>query len=385
MAQGKPLTLGLPRMHKERGERRDFLPSLVRRLTKWGVEVYAESGIGLGMGLTDADYAGLGVHVVDGQEAYAQDVVLVLRSPELDELTKLKRGATLVSMLHFPTRPQRIRRLTELGLEALSLDSIEDDEGQRLVENMHAVAWNGLEAAFDTLEKTDATLLDPGRPPVRVTVMGVGMVGKHAVEAATKYGRLERSEAFRQRGLQGVEVTVLGRDLTGHWAYMRERLRNTDVLVDATQRSNPSQPLIPNEWLAWLPQHAIVCDLVVDPYVLEVTPPTVRSVEGIPRGDLDQYVFLPEDPGWMKTVPAEIPTQHRRATATCYSWPGVHPRECMERYEHQLAPLLETLFSRGGVEHLRPDGDFHERALCRASLRSWNGSLDLPGSEEPQD
>lgn len=384
MAQGKSLTLGLPRMHKERGERRDFLPSLVRRMTERGVEVYVESGIGSGMGLKDADYAGPGVHVVDGLEACKQDVVLVLRAPELEELKKLERGATLVSMLHFPTRPRRIRRLTELGLEALSLDSIADDEGRRLVENMRAVAWNGLEAAFDTLEKTDPTLMDSGRPPVRVTVMGVGMVGKHAVEAATKYGRLERSKSFRQRELPGVEVTVLGRDLTSHWAYMRERLRNTDVLVDATQRSNPSQPLIPNEWLAWLPQHAVVCDLVVDPYVLEVTPPTVRSVEGIPRGDLDQYVFLPDDPGWMRTVPEQIPHAHRRATVSCYSWPGVHPRECMALYEQQLAPLLETLFRRGGVANLRADGDFHERALCRASLRSWNGS-EAPRSDEAQD
>ncbi|HSP79755.1 MAG TPA: hypothetical protein VLQ93_14580, partial [Myxococcaceae bacterium] len=116
-----PLTLGLPRMHKERGERRDFLPSLVRRMTKLGVEVYVESGIGSGMGLTDADYAGPGVHVVEHLETYRQDVVLVLRSPELDEYSKLEKGSTLISMLHFPTRPRRIRRLTELGLEAISL------------------------------------------------------------------------------------------------------------------------------------------------------------------------------------------------------------------------------------------------------------------------
>ncbi len=388
MAQTRnTLTLGLPRMHKERGERRDFLPGLVRRMTEMGVEVHVESGIGSGMGLTDADYAGAGVHVVDHAEAFRQDVVLVLRSPELDEMSKLKRGATLISMLHFPTRPRRIRRLTELGLEAISLDSIADDEGRRLVENMHAVAWNGLEAAFQALQKTDATLEDSGRPPVRVTVMGVGMVGKHAVEAATKYGNLERSKAYRQRHLLGVEVTVLGRDLTHHWPYMRERLRLTDILVDATQRSNPSVPLIPNDWIAWLPPHAVVCDLVVDPYVLEATPPTVRSLEGIPRGDLDQYIFMPDDPGWQKSIPEPIPTKHRRAVVSCYSWPGVHPKECMQHYEEQLLPLLTKLFERGGAAGLEPKGDFFERALCRASLRTWGGGpgADAAKSQEAQD
>jgi alanine dehydrogenase len=370
-----PLTFGLPRMHKEAGERRDFLPALVAEVAKLGVEVYVERGIGSGMGLSDQDYldASPRVHVVDHLEAFKQDVVLVLRCPEMDELEKLKPGATLISMIHFPTRPKRIRRLTEMGLHAISLDSIADDDGKRLVENMKAVAWNGVEAGFQALAKNFPEFDDEARGPIRVTVMGAGLVGKHAVEAATKYGDRERATALDGKGLAGVEVTVLGRNLTGRWQYMREQFLQTDLLVDATQRSDPSRPLVPNEWLSWLPQHAVVCDLVVDPYVLDGNPPTVRSLEGIPRGSLDQYIFWPDDPKWDQTVPKSIDSTHRRTVATCYSWPGVHPKECMALYGRQLGPMLETLFRRGGVDALRPDGDFFERALCRASLRQWNG------------
>jgi len=124
----RPLTFGLPRMHKEAGERRDFLPALVEGLVAAGAEVFVESGIGSGMGLTDGDYAGIAphVHAVSSDEAYRQDVVLVLRCP--DDFKRLRPGATLVSMLHFPTRPDRLSRLVELGLEAVSLDSIVDDD-----------------------------------------------------------------------------------------------------------------------------------------------------------------------------------------------------------------------------------------------------------------
>jgi alanine dehydrogenase len=367
------LTFGLPRMHKEAGERRDFLPQLAAEVARLGVEVYVERGIGSGMGLTDADYAAVSprVHVVEHAEAFRQDVVLVLRCPELDELTKLKPGATLISMIHFPTRPKRIKRLLEMGLQAVSLDSIADDDGKRLVENMRAVAWNGVEAGFAALAKNFPEFDDEARGPIRVTVMGAGLVGKHAVESATKYGDRERATALDGKGLAGVEVTVLGRNLTGRWQYMRERFLQTDLLVDATQRSNPSQALIPNEWIGWLPQHAVVCDLVVDPYVLDGQPPTVRSLEGIPRGNLDQYVFDPEDPKWNDTVPPSIDSRNRRTAVTCYSWPGVHPQECMALYGRQLAPMLETLFKKGGVEALSPEGDFFERALCRASVSRW--------------
>ncbi|MBX5484606.1 MAG: hypothetical protein IRZ16_22510 [Myxococcaceae bacterium] len=164
------------------------------------------------------------------------------------------------------------------------------------------------------------------------------MVGKHAVEAATQYGSIRRSRDFGDRGLSGVEVTVIGRELTGSETYMRQKLTATEVLIDVTQRSDPTRPLIPNERIGHLPSHAVVCDLVVDPYVLQSDPPTERSLEGIPRGDLDPFKFLPNDPAWTKTIPASIPSKHRRATATCSSRPGVHPKEYTARYGELLLP-----------------------------------------------
>ena len=151
----------------------------------------------------------------------------------------------------------------------------------------------------------------------------------------------------------------------------RERLRLTDVLVDTTQRSDPSVPLVPNPWIALLPEHAVICDCVVDPYQLESDPPTVRGIEGIPQGSLDRFVFPVDDLTWESSVPGGVPHAHRRTVVSCYSWPGVHPEPCMETYGAQLAPLLETLVERGGVTGLRPDGRFHERALARACLRHW--------------
>ena len=251
------VTIGFPRMHKEPGERRDFLPPLVGLLTALGAEVYLESGIGSAMGYTDVDYTALSpnVHVTDEETAYRQDIVVVLRSPD-GRYEKIRRGATLVSMLHFPTRPARVRLLQDLGIEGIALDIIAGDDGRRLVENLRSVAWNGVASAFTALERRWPDLVDRDRDPVRVTIMGAGQVGKHAVEFATKYGDDARNEAFMRLGLPGVEVVTTGRNLTRDEAYLRRRLGVTDILVDATQRHDPSVPLVPNAWLGLMPEHA---------------------------------------------------------------------------------------------------------------------------------
>jgi hypothetical protein len=155
-AGGRARSLGLPRMHKEKGELRDFLPGLVESVADLGVEVVVESGIGSGMGLSDADYLQTGPNVRPGsnEEALAQDVVLVLRSPD-DRYQALSRGATLISMLHYPTRPRRVARLMNLGLEASRV----------LRSNIHLLGKLGA----DVWVSAPRTLIPPGIERLGVT------------------------------------------------------------------------------------------------------------------------------------------------------------------------------------------------------------------------
>ena len=365
------VTVGFPRMHKEPSERRDFLPPLIGLLAANGAEIFLETGTGSGMGYTDTDYTAVSphVHITDEEECYRQDIVVVLRAPE-GKYEWLRRGAVLVSMLHFSTRPGRVAMLRDLGIDAVSLDLITNDTGRRLVENLRSVAWNGVASAFAALERGWPNLRNPHRSTVKVTILGAGRVGRHAVEFATKYGDDARNEAFARLGLAGVEVVTAGRNLTGDAGYLRGRLTVTDVLVDATARRDPSVPVVPNAWLAVMPDHAVICDLAVDPYLLDNVPPIVRGIEGIPQGNLDQWEFAPDDPAW-DALPPEIPTDERRTVVSCYSWPGVRPEPCMHVYGSQLAPLLELLVSNGGVEGVRPDGSYFEQAIARGSLRYW--------------
>ncbi len=365
-----PKTLGLPRMRNEAGEKRVFLPEFVQFVAALGVNVFIEEGYGSNSGFSFGDYklANPLVNLVSREEAYHQEVVLILRSPKRDEFKLMKPGTILFSMLHFGTRPVRIQRLTEAGIRALSMDSVVNDVNIRLVENMKSVAWNGLETAFDQLEKRWPGLVKPDMQPIRTLILGTGMVGKYAIDAATKLGDVERNKEHIANSGPGTIAMSVGRNLSTQAEAMEALFTQADILVDSTQRRDPGKPVVPNEWIAWLPEHAVIVDLAVDPYTLDATPPVVRGVEGIPQGNLDQYVFQPDDPNWDKTVPASVNSKNRRTTVTCYSWPGIHPEACMLHYAQQLEPFMEVLFEKG-YDGISLDGEYFERALYRASLK----------------
>jgi alanine dehydrogenase len=370
----KSITIGMARMRLESGERRDFLPPFISRLMRHGAKVVLEHDYGSGMGFTEDDYRKVApkVQFAPHEEIYKQEYVIVLRCPAESKLKQLNKGATLISMLHYPTRPQRVELLRALGVEGISLDSLKDDNGRRLVENLKSVAWNGLEAGFQVLRSV-YPVEDAERNPIQVTVLGVGAVGIHAVQAASRYGNLQHWLTLAKRGVPGVQVTAVDYDVVNQEKVMRAILKSADILVDATQRPDASQVVIPNEWIGLMPEHAVLVDLSVDPYNFDVEPPEVKGVEGVPQGNLDQYVFAPNDPAY-DLIPSRVNTKHRRHAVSCYSWPGIHPKECMELYGNQLRPVMRKIIEKGGAQNINPKGLYFERAVSRAMLSRWRGS-----------
>ncbi len=366
------ISIGFPIMREEPGEKRVFLPDFLHKLTGIGFEVFIEEGYGnsLDFYFDDFKIENPRIHPLEREEIFKQNYVLILRSPHDDEFALLGKNSCLISMLHYPTHPLRRKIIEENNIQAISLDSIVDDFNLRLVENMKSVAWNSLEVAYAQFEKYIPNLIREDRTAWKVFIIGTGMVGKQAVNAASKLGKKERNLEHIRLGGPGAIVTTIGRNIAYHADQMIELLAQSDIIVDATQRYDPSKPIIPNGWIAHLPEHAIIVDLSVDPYTPDSIPPVVKGIEGIPHGNLDQFIFEKDDPNWEKTIPKIIPTTNRRKVLSCYSWPGIHPESCMRHYGQQLLPLMRVLYKKN-YHTLSPDGLHFERALFRARLDSF--------------
>jgi alanine dehydrogenase len=367
------IVVGLPRMIHEPGERRDFLPDFVEAIARAGASsIVLERGYGSGMGIEEHLYHHISSRVKFGshEDCFSADAVLVVRCPPVADLERLREGALLVTMLHFRTHPARTQRLIERGVRAVSLDSLTDDSGARRVEYMQGVAWNGTAAAFRSMASQRSDFSSPAREALHVLVLGAGAVGTNAMQAAIRYGDVALRSRLHDAGVPGVEVTVVDYDLTGRPEYMQDRLGWAGLLVDATQRGDATVPVIPNSWIAAMPEDAVILDLSADGYDFSFDPPLVKGIEGIPEGTLEHYLFYRDDVAYAALDP-RVRTENRRTALSCYAWPGIHPFPCMKRYGEQLRPFVPLLLGKDASRWDTHADDPEERSLARAEVTRW--------------
>ena len=362
-------TIGFPRMHKEISEKRAFLPEFFKELEVNGALIYIENGYGSKMGFTHEDYLNVNKHItfVSQDESYKQDIVIVLRSPEFEELELIPDGTILLSMLHYPTRSKRNKMLLKKKIKAVSLDSIRGDFMQRLVFNAKGTSGHGMEVAFDELEKVRTDLYSSKRGPLEVSIIGMGMIGLHAGKSAGKFARPEIAAKIKEAKAKGVMINMLPRNITSDKEEMAKILKRTDILVDASTRDNPYEYIIDNEMLANLKSDAIIVDLTADPYLVDEEGVQVKAIEGIPTGTLDKYVIYKDDKEYYD-IPDTVNKSNRRTVISCDAWPGVKPRECMELYAIQMLPIITKLVEKDFEEMSLDSHYYFDRAISRATL-----------------
>jgi alanine dehydrogenase len=362
-------------MHKEAGEKRDFLPEFIEALGQYNIEVVIENGYGHAMDTDPSSYLKANSKARFGtiSEAYQQDLVIVLRFPSSKELDLMKCGSILMSMIHFETRPDRVKSLQERNITGLSLDAIMDDNGQRLVENIAGTSWNGMKAAFQELSKNEQWFFDTQRLYTTVTIIGFGSVGIHAARAASKYGSLEFHRTAKIQRIPGVLVQSVGRNITQDEKALANILKTTDILADASKRDNPTISIIKNEFLELLPHTTVILDLTADPYNFDTRPYQVKGIEGIPTGSLDGYVFQTDHPVY-SVLSKYVNTKHRRVVVSCNAWPAITPARCMNIYGKQISCFFPILFSKPLSQLNKQSDNILERALARSTLEYFLSS-----------
>jgi NAD(P) transhydrogenase subunit alpha len=196
------------------GERRVALvPDLVPKLIKTGLQVVVQAGAGAPASFLDAAYAAQGARL-EPEVLGQADILLKVQPPTVDEVPRLKEGATLIGFLQPYTNAAGIaalaaRQVTAFAMELMpritraqpmdALSAMSTVAGYKAV----LIAANHLPKFFPLLMTAAGTVT-----PARVFVIGAGVAGLQAIGTAKRLGAVV--EAYDTRPVVKEQVESLG-------------------------------------------------------------------------------------------------------------------------------------------------------------------------------
>ena len=208
------MKVGVPK-ETTAGERRvGVVPEAVEKLRDRGLEVLVEAGAGRGYYVDDA-YREVGAEVIGADRLWGEsDLVAKVLPPTEDEVTRLRRGQALVSLLQPVPRAELVRRIAERGASAFSMDAIPRiarAQSMDALSSMSSVAGyksvligaNALGRYLPMMTTAAGTI-----KAARVLVLGAGVAGLQAIATAHRLGA--RVTAFDIRPEVKEQIESLG-------------------------------------------------------------------------------------------------------------------------------------------------------------------------------
>ncbi len=269
--KGKKFSIGVPRETCLHERRACITPDAVQVLVSHGHEIIIESDAGKGSFFTDLQYSDAGAKIVNNpQEAFAQDLVLKINPPTLEEIEYLKPSSYLVSALQINLRDKDyFLRLAEKKVNAIAFEFITDDYKQlALVRLIGEIAGTiSILYASELLALSNGLMLGgiTGVRPTEVVIIGAGIVGEFATKSAIGLGASVKVFDNSLSKLRRLHTLVDSRVPTSiiDPKELAKSLRRADVVIAALPRLNMS-PIVTEEMVTKMKKGSVIIDVTID-------------------------------------------------------------------------------------------------------------------------
>ncbi|MFC1508120.1 hypothetical protein ACFL60_00350 [Candidatus Omnitrophota bacterium] len=263
--------------------------------------VFVEKSLGEGIGIKDSEYEKIGAKVSERKLVYSCPIVVRLKEPNESELSLMKPGSTMMSMLHLPGNPALKSLLKKYRITGIAMEEIKDVFGKRKIEAYYETGYIGMEKGFELWGK------DPSKCFVKI--MGYGNIAFGAIQCtARKFAGLE----------------ILNKN---DFNDMEKHIPGTDILVNAINwpmEKRGKVILVTRKMLKLFKKGSVILDLASNPKgqsPIETMHPTY----------LDDISYV---------VDGVI-------HSSCWGWPGLDPVNISRRYSMQIAPILKEIADKG--------------------------------------
>ncbi|MFC6154972.1 Re/Si-specific NAD(P)(+) transhydrogenase subunit alpha [Nocardioides yefusunii] len=283
------MRIGIPRETKPGESLVAATAKTAEQLQKLGYDVVVESGAGALADQSDEAFTAAGITVATGDEVWASDVVVKVNAPNDEEIGRLRREATVVSIMAPARSPELIEKFQAAGVTALAMDAvprISRAQSMDVLSSMANVAGYRavIEAAHEFGRMFTGQVTAAGKTaPARVFVVGAGVAGLAAIGAASSMGAIVRAfdvrpevaEQVESMGAEFVRVEMeqevstdgYAKEMTAEQeaataAMYDEEARNADIVITtALIPGRPAPKLISAETIAGMKPGSVIVDM----------------------------------------------------------------------------------------------------------------------------
>jgi len=272
----RSLFIGLPKESRKDEHRIALTPNAVRSIVARGHRVVIEKDAGKGARFEDHQYSEAGAEICHAkEEVYKAKVLVKVSPPTIEETQWLQANQILISPLQLPIISREyVEMILERRVTSVAMEYMKDQDGSfpivRILSEMAGIS--AIQVASELLSQNaegPGLLLGgiSGVPPLKVVILGAGIVAQNAARAAMGMGAQvcvfdnNIYKLIRLRNVVGhpiftsaIEPTVLEREL-----------KTADVVIGAIHSPDGRAPLIvTEEMIMKMQKGAVIIDVSID-------------------------------------------------------------------------------------------------------------------------
>lgn len=269
------MIIGIPKEIKTDEFRVGITPSGVRELCKRGHTLLVEANAGVGSGFFDEEYVEAGASIIATPEEvyFSSEMVMKVKEPIEVEYARLKEGQILFTYLHLAADKELTEVLCQKRITALAYETLKTGRRLPLLEPMSEIAGR-MATLFGAVHlgryNGGSGRLLGGAVGVernRVVILGAGVAGKSAADAAAGLGAevtmldINTERLTYLRDVMPANVTML---YSTHDSILNS-IKNADLVVGTVLLPGAKAPkLVTKEMLSDMKKGSVIVDVSID-------------------------------------------------------------------------------------------------------------------------
>lgn len=270
------MIIGVPKEIKNNENRVGMTPSGVQEMTRRGHVVYVQASAGVNSGFSDEAYTAAGAKILPAiEDVYSiAEMIVKVKEPIASEYKLVRKGQLVFTYFHFASSEPLTKAMIESGAVCCAYETVErKDRSLPLLVPMSEVAGRmATQEGCYFLERPrggKGKLMGgvPGVKPVKVFVIGGGVVGTAAARTAAGMGAdVTICDVSLPRLAYLADVMPRNvKTLMSSEYNIREELKTADLVVGSVLIPGAKAPkLVTRDMLSLMEPGSVLVDVAID-------------------------------------------------------------------------------------------------------------------------